>query len=473
MERSSAGLPSSLSRRADLSQTLGPPPWDLALASRTLARSVSSFSNSSLKAASTTSSLSGLAAKASDSTALAPATSPRSHLSLAPMSHRSSLLGQYVVALARMASRTSGSPAFLFSRSAARLHRPFFAGNFDRAWWSTHLAVWTLPLLSSSSASATQVFLASSSSTPSPTVLLTSWAHVPSAGWGLCLSQSSAKASHCSRVTTAPFCFKDLTALSTILATRPHSAKTPKLVSGSSLALFSSSAPSAPLFLNKFASSSFAAATQISGSVGRVCLALFSTFLALSWVSSLASASHSSLCCGQHSVALLSSTRASSSDDRSTRARQSRTLFGRRSSAFLRTLLWAAVAWSPRPCSPETSGDSSLAASSHSLTDFGTWARPLAMHTFFSSGVCCSSEAWSQMSSDLGQAAHPLAMRALAFWAFPRSDSSLAAAIQPGAWLGFVAVTDCSSFLAFFTSWMSFCWKEPNPPADDDCSDVR
>eukprot|EP01018_Ginkgo_biloba_P020014 Gb_02930 [translate_table: standard] len=53
-----------------------------------------------------------------------------------------------------------------------------------------------------------------------------------------------------------------------------------------------------------FASSSFAAVIHIEGSLESFSLALLRTFFAWSYVSSLASASHSSTCNGQHSTAL-------------------------------------------------------------------------------------------------------------------------------------------------------------------------
>jgi len=122
-----------------------------------------------------------LATKASCSTTLAPSTSPCIHFSLAPISQSISDCGQYVTARRRRASRRSGVPCSL-SRSAARLQSPFFEGKTVRACARVDRAVSTLPRLSNSSASATQVAFLSSSSTPRPAVAPTMAAHVAEAG---------------------------------------------------------------------------------------------------------------------------------------------------------------------------------------------------------------------------------------------------------------------------------------------------
>ena len=189
-------------------------------------------------------------------------------------------------------------------------------------------------------------------------------------------------------------------------------------------------------------SSSFAAVIHTSALVGIVFLALFRIFCAFLYVSSFASASHSSTCCGQHSTALDSKMRASFSSEMSTTAFHSRTLSGTRSSARSRIRFL------------ELSSVSRLAARIQILTDFGSAATPLAK-TPLASSPFCSLDASNQTSSDPGHSSHPFSTMARASCNFPATSSSLAAAIQPGACLGLVLMTDLSKSRAFLMSLIS------------------
>mmetsp|Transcript_33225 Transcript_33225/g.59484 ORF Transcript_33225/g.59484 Transcript_33225/m.59484 type:complete len:229 (-) Transcript_33225:991-1677(-) len=196
------------------------------------------------------------------------------------------------------------------------------------------------------------------------------------------------------------------------------------------------------IFSLPFASSSLAAVIQMAGSVGTASRALFRTFLAFSYVSSRASASHSSTCCGQHSTARLSRMRASSSDASSTAAFQRRTLVGMRSSAFRSTRARAASSASNRD------------ACTQSLTLLGSAATPRASTALAFSGVC-SREHSSQTSSLVGQRSTPCWISDRAVDSLPASSSNRAAAIHPGPCFGLVPITDLSSRRAFLMSLIS------------------
>ena len=75
---------------------------------------------------------SGFALNASLRMARAPATSPASHISFAPISHRTCACGQYETAFRRSVSSDSRVPC-VFSCCAARIHTDFFVGKTCRA----------------------------------------------------------------------------------------------------------------------------------------------------------------------------------------------------------------------------------------------------------------------------------------------------------------------------------------------------
>mmetsp|Transcript_14215 Transcript_14215/g.30030 ORF Transcript_14215/g.30030 Transcript_14215/m.30030 type:complete len:256 (+) Transcript_14215:841-1608(+) len=137
----SAGVssPSAASRQPrlrsstiDLSHTRSVPARSRAFESRSLARSGSSFSDSSFTAASHTCSESGFARKASVRMVRAAATSPAIHFSLAPMSHSTCACGQYETALRSSVSSESLVPWF-FSCCAARIQTDFLVGKICSA----------------------------------------------------------------------------------------------------------------------------------------------------------------------------------------------------------------------------------------------------------------------------------------------------------------------------------------------------
>ncbi|RNA05729.1 hypothetical protein BpHYR1_019569 [Brachionus plicatilis] len=159
-------------------------------------------------------------------------------------------------------------------------------------------------------------------------------------------------------------------------------------------------------------------------------------------ISSLASASHRSTDCEQHSTARLSMILASSSSSSSMAAFHSFTELGIFSSALRNTFFFA------------FSSLSSSAALIHSLTELGScltaWATmPLDM----SSGR--SRAASSHTSSLLGHCSVPFMARLRAACILPTTSSSLAEAIHAGGWLGLVSRTDLSSSRAFLMSFMS------------------
>ena len=137
-----------------------------------------------------------------------------------------------------------------------------------------------------------------------------------------------------------------------------------------------------------------------------------------------------------------SSTRASSWSEISTAAFHSRTLCGMRSRARSSTRLRAA------------SPASSRAAAIQSLTESGSAATPRARMALALSGACRRA-ASSQTSSEPGHSSHPRMASSRAAATRPATSSSLAAAIQPGAWRGLVDVTDLSSSRAFLMSEIS------------------
>mmetsp|Transcript_21393 Transcript_21393/g.45961 ORF Transcript_21393/g.45961 Transcript_21393/m.45961 type:complete len:270 (-) Transcript_21393:748-1557(-) len=254
--------------------------------------------------------------------------------------------------------------------------------------------------------------LRSSSSTPSAMHSRTMACAVRGA---LPFSALSASESHCSRSIETWWRVSERTARSMMRSTRS----------------------SMPL-----ASSSLAAVIQIWGSVGMVSRALLSTFLALWYVSSRASASHMSTEWGTHSTARPSMRRASSGASRSMPACQSFTELGTTSRA-LRSTLRRMVRL-----------DSSDAACSQILTDEGIFFTASASTAFAFSDVCRRA-ASSQTSSFAGHALHPSRMTCLALSSLPATSSSRAAAIQPGPWPGLVEVTDLSSSRAFLMSPIS------------------
>ena len=299
-------------------------------------------------------------------------------------------------------------------------------------------AVSTEPRANASAASAFQVRLRSNSSTPAPAVAKTMARHVK----GLpAFSAVSASLSQYSRSTETPLFRKLLIARSMILCTI--------LERSEKEARMSAPAKSVPSVADdkcgggsKCASSSSAAAIQICGSAGNVSRALFSTTRAFSLVSSRASASHRSTCCGQHSTARASKIFASSSSLRSTTAFHSRTEFGHRSSALRNTRRL------------RTSSSSNCAACIHSSTSSGNATTARARTALATSGGFKRAFS-SHASADVGQASHPLCAKLRAAEIFPASSSKRAAAIHPGACFGLVLMTDLSRRRAFFTSEIS------------------
>mmetsp|Transcript_22220 Transcript_22220/g.54843 ORF Transcript_22220/g.54843 Transcript_22220/m.54843 type:complete len:281 (+) Transcript_22220:1509-2351(+) len=180
----------------------------------------------------------------------------------------------------------------------------------------------------------------------------------------------------------------------------------------------------------------------MAGSVGSVSRALFSTRRAWSYDSRRARANHRSTCCGQHSTARLSNTRASCSLLRSTTAFHRRTELGMFSRALRSTRRL------------RSSSSSSCAARIQIFTDAGSATTPRARMARAFSGVLRRA-ASIQTSSDFGHASHPFWMNDRAAWSFPASSSRRAAAIQPGACLGLVEMTDLSRSRAFLMSLIS------------------
>mmetsp|Transcript_1273 Transcript_1273/g.4101 ORF Transcript_1273/g.4101 Transcript_1273/m.4101 type:complete len:262 (-) Transcript_1273:749-1534(-) len=227
-------------------------------------------------------------------------------------------------------------------------------------------------------------------------------------------SAASASLSHCSRSMTTWYCASDATALATMRSTSW-----------------------APL---PWASSSFAAVSQIAGSVGMASRAWLSTRRAFSYVSSRASASHMSTEWGTHSTARPSMMRASSTSSSSMAVRQSFTDDGTNSSAFRSTVFF------------RSGSGSSSAARSQSFVDVGSFPTASAsMDRAFASPLC-SRAASSQTSSDSGHVSQPSLMSLRAAMALPAISSTRAAAIQPGACFGFVVVTDFNRSRAFLMS---------------------
>mmetsp|Transcript_2679 Transcript_2679/g.10628 ORF Transcript_2679/g.10628 Transcript_2679/m.10628 type:complete len:323 (+) Transcript_2679:1524-2492(+) len=298
-------------------------------------------------------------------------------------------------------------------------------------------AVSTEPRANASAASAFQVRLRSNSSTPAPAVAKTMARQVS----GLpAFSAVSASLSQYSRSTETPLFRKLLIARSMILRTILE-----RSIEEARMSAPDASVPSVATSESggsKCASSSSAAAIQICGSAGNVSRALFSTTRAFSLVSSRASASHRSTCCGQHSTARASKIFASSSSDRSTTAFHSRTEFGHRSSALRNTRRL------------RTSSSSNCAACIHSSTSSGNATTARARTARATSGGFKRAFS-SHASADVGQASHPLCAKLRAAEIFPASSSKRAAAIHPGACFGLVLMTDLSRRRAFFTSEIS------------------
>mmetsp|Transcript_4455 Transcript_4455/g.16309 ORF Transcript_4455/g.16309 Transcript_4455/m.16309 type:complete len:356 (+) Transcript_4455:1268-2335(+) len=265
-----------------------------------------------------------------------------------------------------------------------------------------------------SSASAFHVRFLSSSSTPSPIVALTIARHVAMEG-GSDFSAISASLIQLSRSIVTPCDLSDLTARAMILSI---------------------------IFSLPLASSSLAAVIQICGSRGRVSRALFNTFLAFSHDSKRANASQRSTCCGQHSVARASKTRASSSGLNSTSAFHKRTELGTFSNARRKTRRL------------RSSSSSSCAACIQIFTEFGSACTPRAKIALPFSGVF-KRAASIHTSSFFGHASHPFCINTRACCNFPANSSKRAAAIQPGACFGFVLITLLSNNLAFLISEIS------------------
>mmetsp|Transcript_34633 Transcript_34633/g.70734 ORF Transcript_34633/g.70734 Transcript_34633/m.70734 type:complete len:220 (-) Transcript_34633:98-757(-) len=188
------------------------------------------------------------------------------------------------------------------------------------------------------------------------------------------------------------------------------------------------------------ASSSFAAVIQMLGSEGIACRAWFSTLRALSYVSSLASASHMSTEWGTHSTARPSMMRASAASSKPMAVRQSFTELGTNSRALRSTVFLRS-----------RSSPSSSAACSQIFTLCGKWCTAWAKMVFALSELC-SRAASSHTSSLSGQISQPSLMMARAATTFPANSSTRAAAIHPGPCFGLVVVTERSSRRAFLMS---------------------
>mmetsp|Transcript_62564 Transcript_62564/g.139319 ORF Transcript_62564/g.139319 Transcript_62564/m.139319 type:complete len:231 (+) Transcript_62564:1357-2049(+) len=191
----SSSWPRERSSTTDFIHTRSVPARSRAVASRERARSGSSFSDSSLTAASHTCSESGFCLKASLRMLRAAAMSPASHFSLAPISHSTWACGQYETAFRSRASSDSGVPC-AFSCWAALTHTDFFVGKISSACPKTARAHSGQPRATNESASSIQMRLRSSSST---LIAMHSRMIACAVREAFPFSAVSASSSHCSR----------------------------------------------------------------------------------------------------------------------------------------------------------------------------------------------------------------------------------------------------------------------------------